>query len=283
MWVTGWLWWAGCAETQVAVAPQAELRALEPARGVAVVMSEEVQPVEAPAVPPPAPVVEVRPAPAPAPAPVPVVEPVVEPVPEPIPVPEPVLEVAQPRLWTLQPSQSDLSVLVRYERGTALASMAHDHVVAATGWTGTVWWVEGEPERCEISVSVPVTGLVVDPPGSRARAGLPGETPDEDKRKIGENLSGDRQLDGSRFPQITFRSTSCRPQGEKILVTGTLSLHGASRRIEVPMEITADERLQARGTFSISGESFGMQPFRAAMGAVRNQDRLDFTIDVQGR
>jgi polyisoprenoid-binding protein YceI len=283
MGMTSWLWWAGCTGTPLPSAPQADASAIEPAEVVAVAAAEEVPEVvpQEDAPPAPAPVIEARREPAPVTGPV--TAPVVAPAPVGVPTPVPAPAPAGPRLWTLDPSQGALSVLVRYERGTALASMAHDHVVAATGWTGTVSWVEGEPQRCEISVSVPVSGLVVDPPGSRTRAGLPGETPAEDRGKILENLSGDRQLDGDRFPKITFRSTSCTPQGEKILVAGTLSLHGVSRAIEVPMEIEAGERFAARGAFSISGESFGFQPFRAAMGAVRNQDRLAFTIDVRGR
>lgn len=188
------------------------------------------------------------------------------------------------RTWQLDPSASTVYVLVKHDPTTALAGMAHDHTVAATGWTGTVVWDPANPAACQVDIQVPVAGLVIDPPGLRQRAGLEGETEDSDKTKISDNMWGSRQLEKDRFPTISFRSTSCSGTGPTYAVAGQMSVHGVSQAVTAQMTIRADD-----GGFSASGKlpskasAWGFEPFTAAMGMVRNLDELQFTIDVKGR
>jgi polyisoprenoid-binding protein YceI len=230
-----------------------------------------VQPAASP--PAPTPIVAAPPPPS-APRPAPAASPPVSlPPPPALPAPPAPVEAAPvdtARTWTLDPAASRLVVEVRHDPGTALASLAHDHVVAATGWSGSVTWDPADPGRCVIAIDVPVAGLRV-----------ADDSPADDKAKITANFSGPRQLDGATFPTITFRSTSCAADGR---VTGDLAIHGVTRRITVPMRIsTADDRFEARGGFVVSTGDFGFEPFTAAMGAIRNADPLTFTVVAVGR
>lgn len=261
-----------------------------------VVVSEEAEiPLAIPATAPPAtepvaiPVAETAPAakptPVAAPPPVEVAAPVA-----PVPV-VPAPAVAEPTAvptaadYTLVPGKNALYVVVKYERGTLGANLAHDHVIVATSYSGTVHWDPANPAACKIAVDVPTSGLRVDPPGARARAGLEGTPPVDDQPKIQENFNGPRQLDSGKFPVLTFRSTSCAPgKAENVTVNGTMTVHGVSRPTTVTMDIVADgAELSAAGRFVAKHSDFGMDPFSAAMGAVRNDQALTFVIDLDAR
>lgn len=189
----------------------------------------------------------------------------------------------EPRTWKLDPGSSTLFVLVKHDPNTALSGLAHDHTVAATGWSGQVTWTEGDPSACKVEITVPVSGLVIDPPGLRQRAGLEGETDEGDKTKISDNMWGSRQLEKDRFPSITFASTSCSGSGTAITVAGNMSIHGVTKAVSLPMTISVSgDSFAAKGTMPSTASTWGFQPFTAAFGAIKNLDELQFTIDVRG-
>lgn len=182
--------------------------------------------------------------------------------------------------YVLDPGEGRLYVLVRYERGTFAGALGHDHVVVATGWSGTATWSAADPTACAIDVAVPVTGLVVDPGSSRSWAGLEGSTPDRDKQTITENLRSDGQLDASAHPSVRFEARRCDRDGT---VHGRLSIRGVGADVAVPMDVHADgATLTAQGRFSVAHSDFGIRPFRALGGMLRNDDRLEFVVDVRG-
>jgi len=186
-----------------------------------------------------------------------------------------------PRTYQLDASQSALAVLVKYDRGALVAG--HDHIVQASTFTGTVVWDPSDPTACAIQIGFPVDALVVDPPGSRDRAGIEGTTPESDKAKIKSNLSGRSQLDAAKFPSIDFKSSSCTPKGDRFDVSGTLTMHGVGAPVTASMKITADEEtFAASGSFTADHSAWSFKPFTAVMGALRNDPNLGFTIDVKG-
>lgn len=44
-------------------------------------------------------------------------------------------------------------------------------------------------------------------------------------------------LDVEKYPEITFKSTKVETQGDKLLVTGDLTMHGITRTIQLPIEV----------------------------------------------
>jgi polyisoprenoid-binding protein YceI len=186
---------------------------------------------------------------------------------------------AQEATYRVDGARSHVGVLVKYDRNAAMAG--HDHVLEATGLSGSVTFDPNNPATCAISLSFPTASLVVDPAGSRARAGLSGETSDGDKRKILENAIGKSQLDAASYPTISFQSSSCSGAAGKYTVAGTLKIHGRSKSVSTSMTITADgATLTAKGSFSATHADFGMEPFTALLGALRNDPNLKFLVDV---
>ena len=71
-------------------------------------------------------------------------------------------------------------------------------------------------------------------------------------------------FDVSRFPKITFQSSQARREGDRILVKGTLTMHGISRELEIPF-VAAEGR---------NGADMPTWSYRASLPL----DRLAFSI-----
>lgn len=186
--------------------------------------------------------------------------------------------------YALKASSSTLFVVVRKDPNTLASGMAHDHAIAATGWTGTVHWNPANVAECRIDITVPVSGLKVDPPGFRAKAGIDTEeVSEDDKVAITENFRGSSQLDAAKYSNITFQSTSCAQAGDKVEVSGNMTIRGKARPTKVLMAVTTDgTTLKASGKFDANHTDWGFNPFSAAFGAVKNQNRLTFVMDLVG-
>jgi polyisoprenoid-binding protein YceI len=187
-----------------------------------------------------------------------------------------------PADYAINASASTLFVIVKRDPSTLGASFAHDHAVGATGWSGTVHWDPADPSACDIRIQVPVSGLKVDPPGYRVKAGIdPEEVSDSDKAKIADNFWGTSQLNKASFPTISFDSTSCSGADGKYTVNGNMTMRGKVRPTSIPMSITADgQTLKASGRFGAKHTDWGFNPFSAALGSVKNLNELTFVIDV---
>ena len=153
-------------------------------------------------------------------------------------------------------------------------------MIVATSYSGTVRWDPDDASACDVSVVVPVTSLAVDPGSSRGWAGFEGTTSDGDKEAITDNFLGKKQLDAANHSNISFTATRCTAAGE---ITGDLTIRGVSKTIRIAMDIaTADGRLTGSGRFTVNHTDFGFSPFKALAGALKNQDLLEFVIDVEG-
>ncbi len=204
--------------------------------------------------------------------------------PEPPPA-EPVAEAAGPVTYQLDPAKSWIYVVVYNDPTTAAARFGHDHGVRAMEFDGTVVWDTSDPSACKIDISFPVTALWPDPPGMRERADLDpeGAVKEDAKQTIKDNFLKPGQLDGSAFPKIEYRSTSCDGTSGTVNVKGTLTIRGVGKAITVPMTVTADEgSFAAKGSFTATHGDFGFKPFTNLMGALRNKDELKFVVDVVG-
>ena len=181
--------------------------------------------------------------------------------------------------FDLDPGQGALYVLVRRERDTVASALAHDHVVAATNWTGRVALDTGS---CSAAVVVPVRSLLVDEPSWRARAGLSPIT-SRQARKVRASMLDDDQLHVSAFSEITFAADGCSAAGTTLTVVGRLTIRGVTRDVAVPLRVaTADGRLGATGTFTMRATDFGFEPYSAFLGSVKNKDEMAVVVDVVG-
>ncbi|MES2643239.1 MAG: YceI family protein [Myxococcota bacterium] len=185
--------------------------------------------------------------------------------------------------YTLDPGKSALYVQVFKDSGTLASGLSHDHVVTATGWSGTVRWDPASPAACKVDITVPVSGLRPDDEAMRKRVGYDVMLEPSQREEVKGNMLAAGQLDAKRFGSITFVSTRCEAAGDKVKVTGTLTIHGVPKAVSSTMKLSGDgNTLTASGTFNAKATDFGFDPYTALLGALKNKNEMKFTVDVRG-
>ncbi len=191
--------------------------------------------------------------------------------------------MAEPVEYSLVPQQSLIYVQVFKDPDTLGAGLSHDHVVKATGWRGSVTWDADDLSACKVSFNVPVSGLVIDEASMRKQVGYDSMLSDSQRGDVREEMVSSKQLDGSSFSEISFESTGCTASGSSVSVAGTMKMRGKQAKVVAQMQITADgTAFSANGTMNTQGTQFGMNPFSAMFGQLKNLDVLKFTIRVKG-
>jgi polyisoprenoid-binding protein YceI len=189
---------------------------------------------------------------------------------------------AAPVRYILQPEQSSLVVRV-YREASIAAALGHDHVVSATGWSGSVVWDDGDSTACAVNINIPVISLLPDTDNLRAQFDLGGPIGLDKRRDILESIVSESQLFGLEFPVIEYRSTACVGDGPLINVSGVVTIRGVGVTVDVPMSIAVnDGRFHATGSFGLNHTDFGFQPFSIMAGAIRLRDEMLFDLDVVG-
>ncbi len=188
------------------------------------------------------------------------------------------------------PDESDLVVLTR-KAGFA-AGLAHDHAVAAAGYQARLTFAAEDPTAATFELEVPVENLKVDDPEVEARIGprlvelglrdAPfAVTPEADRPKIRAAMLGTSQLDAARFPTI---SASARVSGRrdaqahagssfpfavrlKLEIDGRAVVREAAARYDL-----RGDRLVVEATADFEFTEFGIRPYSAFLGAVKNRN-----------
>jgi len=165
------------------------------------------------------------------------------------------------------------------------ARLAHDHLVRARALSGTVAYDPQKPDASSIQVKVEVGSLQADEPATRRKFGLEGEPSAKDRADIEAAMKSDGQLAASRYPAITFASTSIAKQPDgRFLVAGRLTIRGITQAVKFPAQIALDgDLLRGRAQLIFKQSSFGYQPYRAALGAIKNRDEVTLHIDLAAK
>ena len=109
---------------------------------------------------------------------------------------------------------------------------------------------------------------------------------DQQKQIINKELH-DIVLLPDQYPDIIFQSTNVtsRPGasggGYDVKLTGDLTLHGVTRRIEIPATVTLNgDEMRAVGNFSIHRDDYKVKATSAFHGMVRVSNDIDFEFDI---
>ena len=165
------------------------------------------------------------------------------------------------------------------------SSWAHDHVIRAADFEGEVLYNADDIGECEVNFTMPVDSLIVDESDMRSLVGYGDEISSDDRATIREHMMADDQLNSDRYSEITFASTSCEltSQNSVLVVNGGLTVRGttANVSIDVPFSVQED-KFYAESTFEVKHADFGMEPYSAYGGFVRNDDPLTFSLEMVG-
>lgn len=178
-------------------------------------------------------------------------------------------------VYRIEPARSLLAITVR--RGGSLARMGHDHIVASRGVQGFI-----SPEEGRADLYVPLAELSVDEPALRAEAGLDTQPSEADIAATRSNML-DKVLEVQRFPFALIRvsgSPAASAAADARLAVA-ITLHGTTRRFEVPVQITAGRgEVRAAGSLELDQSEFGIVPFSVMGGAIQVQDRLSLRFSL---
>jgi polyisoprenoid-binding protein YceI len=153
----------------------------------------------------------------------------------------------------------------------------HDHYVAAKDFSGEV----------EITTEslTPASLRLVVKSGSLVETGAVFTEPQ--KQIINKELR-EIVLQPEQYPEIIFQSTGVtgKPAANgryDVKITGDLTLHGVTRRIVIPTQVTlSGSDMRALGEFSINRGDYKVKATSAFHGLVRVRDKVKFNFDVVG-
>jgi polyisoprenoid-binding protein YceI len=173
---------------------------------------------------------------------------------------------------------SKSTFMVRAFSGGLLWFKGHDHFIAVRDFTGEVRLTPQSILPASLQMTLKSDSLV--------------ETRDvftEPQKQIINKELHEIVLHPDQYPDITFRSTSVTAKpakggGYEVEIDGDLTLHGVTRRIDIPARVTLQgDDLRAVGEFSIDRGDFNVKATSAFHGLVRVRDRVKFTFDIVAR
>lgn len=213
---------------------------------------------------------DVAPTPAPTPTPAPA------PAPTPVVVQAPPADAIPAGLRTYAIDAKKSSFVVQVFKAGAASALAHDHVIHATALFGTVTMDAADRAGAKVEVTVPTKSLVNDDPTMRKRFGLEGEISEKDRAAILANMRHPDQLDIEVHPTITFVSSSVQAgAGTSMTLNGALTIRGKSKNISMPIDVSQKgNTIDGKGTIRLKTSDFGIEPYSAFLGAVKNQDQI---------
>ncbi len=200
--------------------------------------------------------------------------------------------------------------VITHKAGFA-SGAAHNHLVAAAGYQATLSFDDGAPLATRFELVQASDRLIVDP-WELEQAWYPrleelgildqafSEVAGGDRQKIRESMLSKGQLDAAGFPEISARITEVREQAvthggvvapearqrNTFPYAATLELEIRGKTVAKPVAARyqlADGALnvEALGTFNFI--DFGIKPYSAFLGAVKNQDAFHVYVNLKGR
>lgn len=179
------------------------------------------------------------------------------------------------RRYSLDASQSKF--VARAFAGGVLWFKGKDHLVAVRDFTGEAQITPGSITPASLEITAKAASMV--------------ETRDvfteQEKQIINKELR-EIVLEPEKYPDIIFQSTnvtgkSAGPDRYELKIDGNLTLHGVTRRITIPTEVTlTGNDMRARGEFSIDRDDFNVKATSAFHGMVRVRNKIEFTFDIVG-
>jgi polyisoprenoid-binding protein YceI len=160
------------------------------------------------------------------------------------------------------------TLMVHTKRGGAAAKAGHDLLMHVTAWEATL--TVGDESSLELSADASSLRVQRGTGGMQALG-------EDDKANIHQTID-DEVL---QRRDIAFRSTRVEQAGDRLEVSGDLTLAGATRPISFSIVPGADGALDARVV--IKQSDWGMKPYSALFGALKVLDEVEVELDAQSR
>lgn len=180
---------------------------------------------------------------------------------------------------------SFLAVTIPVDEGALLSGFASEHVVRATNWDDEIFVDDlDRPGQCEFVLRIPIADLEADHPADRERMGMT-EMGDWERNRVDEDMRDEGQLHEDRFPYMMVESVECRRDNNGGWQAQLdVRIRGESQQFDVPLDVQwNDDEFALEADFQAEHADFGMEPYSAVLGTLRNGDPLHFFIEATGR
>ncbi len=183
-------------------------------------------------------------------------------------------------LYQIDGNKSEL--VVRLFRGGLIGFMGHNHVIRATEFSGSVQLDPENHSSFAAFIEVKTASLKADEPEIRAKHKLEKKVRDKDRKKIQNTMESAEQLDVKKFPVMTFKATKVEKQKkDQFRIYGDLTMHGVTRPVSLLMLAkTEKSRVALQGSLKFKQSDFGIKPFSALFGSVKNKDEAILFIEL---
>lgn len=152
------------------------------------------------------------------------------------------------------------------------AKLAHDLVLTATQWRGTLNVDADNPAASSATLSIDARSIEI----LEAVGGVKSLS-DKDRKDIGKNID-EKVLQTGKFPELTFASTSVSGSAPNFNVAGNMTITGTTRPVNVALNVDGS---QVAAKTTISQKDFGIKPFSAMLGAIKLRDDVDFELTLE--
>ena len=181
----------------------------------------------------------------------------------------------------------DSIMAVVIKKGGPLARLAHNHFVYATHYNASLSLQDNNFETLRYNLNFATTDLNNDLftvsnrwyPRIKQANILPEafvELSDSDRQSIRRTMLSSEQLDADKFPEIKVSLLSIRSAvtaHSTHLATIVMSVHGRDVTKDVPLNIKfANDQLEVEGYAPFLFTDFGIEPYKALGGAIRNEN-----------
>jgi polyisoprenoid-binding protein YceI len=180
-------------------------------------------------------------------------------------------------IYSFDASGGSLEIDV-YREGLFKA-FGHNHRISAREFSGRVLLDGTKIAGSSVTLRVAVKSLAVLDPGESAR----------DRQSVQITMLGEKVLDAAQFPEIVFTSSSVTraeklPDGWRILLAGTLQLHGRAKLISIPLTLRlSQDGMDAQGEIELAQSDYGIPPIQVAGGAVKVKNLLRIRFLIHAR
>ncbi len=166
-----------------------------------------------------------------------------------------------------------------------MQKLGHDHLITSDGLVGTI--ALGAPlTDTRFDLRVPLDSLVVDDEAARAAAGarFAAPVPHKDRDATRRNLLGEKLLDRARQDTMRLTAESITGGPGHFEARVRVSFAGRGSEVAAPFSVTIDgDRLEAHAGFRLRHADLGLEPFSAALGALRVREDFDVDLSIEAR
>lgn len=199
-------------------------------------------------------------------------------------------------VYSVIPEESVFSVVTH--RGGVMSSLAHNHLITASDYKVDLRYAADELTRTKFKLDVPVETLAIDDGTERMRwaariaelgieenLGAPSE---RQRKKIRKTMLGKNQLDAENHPAFIFELVSL-VQVEPPADSGAfnhvskvnVTIRGVTNQLTFPLKIIQRaDTLHVEGFAETAFTAFGIEPFSAALGTVKNRDEFHLYLNL---